>query len=421
MQTRERILEILAKGPPSAETLSDTSVTSENPNDRKRIGRIRAEVVRWREKAQTAGKGRLIPARPRGAQGSGLKIPVMYLQGSGPERAKQAGAMTKSIFSILLAEFFRQIAPDMMARIMVEGMLMPLAQKLPQDMRQELQKLAKVSDLPLRHAIAFSVMGDFHLGMGCATVVVSAPLTNPNQIIFGRNLDFIGFGLSDVGALLSVHCPDEGSDEIPYASLGWVGLWGVHTGWNAAGLCLGNMQAYNYKDDVPRGPTALLSGRVPTSWAYTTLLRQSRTVAEALDLIAEIKPLAPTNLMLADATGDAALVEWDSNRYRVRRSEKGKLFSTNFFIHPDMMGDSYECWRTGALRHYFRRRTAPIDAETMRVILNDIHQGELTLHSVVFEPAAGKIHFTTDEPPSSSGEWFKIPWNVWENSEILTN
>jgi len=324
-----------------------------------------------------------------------------------------------------LDEFLRQAAPGASARWGMRAFLSLLARRMPSDLRDEIRAMAHVAGVSASGALTLTVMGDFHAALGCSTIVIEPPLVASGRLLFGRNLDFVGYGLSDVAALLLVHHPADNSGEIPHASLGWAGLWGIHTGWNAAGLCLGNMQVYNPGVDSPSGTLHMLSGRTPTSWAYARLLRHCGTVREALDKLASIAPLSPTNVMLADASGDAALVEWDLRRHRVRRPEQGKLFATNYFLHPEMRGEEVECWRLLLLERVFAdldrrsRSTAedtPLEAQDLVALLDAVNQGDLTLHSVVFEPAGRRVHLAAAAaPPSTGGQWDTLPWAVWDS------
>lgn len=450
-----------------------------DPESEARLARIRAAVTdhfsRFRQTASAIGPasgsaaadsaspprpgpaagavGRLVPpgapvgpGQETGTGNATLSIPTLHLYGPPAERARQAGALLAPVLGDLLDEFLRRAAPSAPTRWGMDAFLALMTRRVPRDLQVEIRALARAAGVSTSRALALTLMGDFHAAMACSTIVVEPPLAAPESLVFGRNLDFIGYGLADVAAVLAVHHPAGGgedgpdgqnrrdgqngqggrdgrsglgeeSGEIPYASLGWAGLWGTHTGWNAAGLCLGNMQAYNPKPDSPTGPLHMLSGKTPTSWAYTRLLRSCRTVREALAALDAITPLSPTNLMLADATGESALVEWDIQRHRVRRAEGGRLFATNYYIHPEVRGEAVDCWRMNLLEQAFADLTpgAPgrVDAAAMSRLLDSVNQGDLTLHSIVFEPKARRIRLAASRAPSSEGPWETIPWNVW--------
>ncbi len=432
---------------------------SADPERLRRLSELRTQVRACLSQSAAWGPSRLIPAGERiGGDGDPLPVPALLLPGDPLERAEQAGALLSPFLAPLMSVFLREAVPSALRRWGLGAGLRLLIRRIPADLRREIRVLARAAGIAPSRALALSVMGDFHVTLGCSTLVVQPPLSAPETLLFGRNLDFLGYGLSDAAAILQVHRVPPGSGELSHASLGWAGLWGIHTGWNAAGLCLGNMQVYNPRPDSPRGPLQMLSGRCPTSWAYATLLRTCRTVREALERLDAIDPLSPTNLMMADFTGEAALVEWDIRRRHVRRPAGGHLFATNYFINPEMTDDPVDCWRAARLEETFSSLdsagpvparlhqssiqpvppsshpgphasrsvfnpfsspvgegslSVPVTVGAVRALLHQVNQGELTLHSVVFEPMARRIHVAAGHPPSSQGPWSVLPWDLW--------
>lgn len=379
-------------------------------NQRRRHEALRARIFRFLHTETEAGSARLERARP--ACGAAEGLPRVVLTGAPPERARAAGVLFRPVYSDILAAFFSEVFPPGPRRIAGKAALRAMVFRLPSDLRAEISALADAGGVGRGEALALTVSGDTHVTIACSTIAVGAPRSATGSLLVGRNLDFTGFGLSDVAAHLTVHRPAPGSSEIPHAALGWLGLWGIHTGWNAAGLCLGNMQAYNVKPASPRGPLELFSGRMPTSWAFTRMLRSCRTVAEAIDFARAHQPLSSTNLMLGDATGDAAVLEWGPLGLALRRMTDSVVFSTNFFLDSSMTDEVPGCWRLGVLRERLAPAQSPtIDVARVKSLLDEVNQGELTLHSVVFEPAARRLHIATGLPPSSRGPWMEFPWD----------
>jgi predicted choloylglycine hydrolase len=61
-------------------------------------------------------------------------------------------------------------------------------------------------------------------------------------------------------------------------------------------------------------------------------------VAEALEVLSKLQYVSANNYLLADRSGDMAVVETSADRVRVRRPSMGESFiiCTNHFVHPEM-------------------------------------------------------------------------------------
>ena len=127
-------------------------------------------------------------------------------------------------------------------------------------------------------------------------------------------------------------------------------LFGRDDGMNAHGLCV-TMSA-----GAPLAPFEPGGGMF---WALVrTVLDRCATVVEALEVIADFPLSFNLNLLAADATGDAALVEMASSRQAVRRIQSGEPFlaATNHFSLPEM-----RTWDLGRRRHSVQRLRALVD------------------------------------------------------------
>lgn len=458
LPSRRAFGEMIARGEVTRESLpaGSSSANGVKPSDLEAIRQIRSTIHAALEPARRRGRALRVsvlpkaspelplPAdwKPEGEQtprlaGSDVaanvisELAVLHLRGSGEERARQAGEFMRPFLGVLLGQFLRSAIPSGLLRLCVRAGLHPLWLRMPLALRRELLALSRRAGVPAPLALAPMLAGDLHVLLGCSTVVAVPPASAPEALLFGRNLDFDDFGLADSATLLTVHHPPAGSGELPYAGLGWAGVWGTFTGWNAAGLCLANMQAYNPPVNSPSGIGALFAGATPTSWAYTLLLRECRDVEQALRRVGELRPISATNLMMADKSGRAALVEWDGNGHRVREPENGFLYATNFFLHPEMAGETVACHRLEEIERQRRlweqqgggcadgpgSGAPPLPAEWVRRLLGRIHQDEFTLHTVLFRPREGRVEVAVGPPPSALQPWQVFPWDVWESSE----
>lgn len=151
-------------------------------------------------------------------------------------------------------------------------------------------------------------------------------------------------------------------------------------------------------------------------WAVIrTLLDRCRSVEEALDVLQGIPISFNLNLLLADKTGQAALVEVYCSHRAVRRigpeSALQVLVSTNHYSHPEMLPyDVGRMWqsvaRQRALEQAFSGR--PVGKEDIRQVLSSpvpagvcchyYEDGLGTLWSVIYDVFAGEAEIALGSP-----------------------
>ena len=365
-------------------------------------------------------------------------IPTIHVWGNRAERASSVGKFGRPIVSSMYHLLFKKAVTEILTwqepqkltsriLLMASRHFYQIASRLliwprlPEDLRQEISIYAKNAGASRQFAMFALLLGEFDMFLtyrGCSTMAATAPLTRDGQLVMGRNLDFDSFGLADVLHILQVNHPSE-PDEIPSAWLSWLGFWGTFTGWNRAGLALGCMVVNNAKnDDIPN--LKARSCFTPMAWAYTKILRKCRTVEEGIGLLRTMTPLGPNNIMLADSTGHAVVVEWSTNRMQVRQIENGFLVATNGFRSREMFEVEDTCDRyENAEAFLTAQHNDGIDGMAMRKALDLVNQGELTLHSAIFEPNRRKVHIAINPPPSTRGIWHELPWDVWENHDLI--
>lgn len=151
------------------------------------------------------------------------------------------------------------------------------------------------------------------------------------------------------------------------------------------------------------------------AWGYNRILRGASSVSAALSLLRKMTPMAPNNIILADSKGQAVVVEWAPNRMACRTMQNGILIATNGFRNEGMFDIPDDCYRyantVSSIRFFQKERYT---ANSMRSQLHAVNQGELTLHSAIFEPINGKVHIAINPPPSTRGTWHTIDWDIWK-------
>ena len=133
--------------------------------------------------------------------------------------------------------------------------------------------------------------------VGCTSFVIGPELTAGGHTLVGRNFDFEGPQVLDDHKALFLMLED---GHIPYASVSWPGFVGSVSGMNIEGLAV---VIHGARAGQPR-----TTGE-PVVQTVRDLLRGARTTPEALAALSDRDPMVPHMLLIADAAGDAAVVE----------------------------------------------------------------------------------------------------------------
>ena len=129
------------------------------------------------------------------------------------------------------------------------------------------------------------------------------------------------------------------------------------------------------------------------TYIWQEILDRAATVQEALDILNEyeLPELAEASIMLADASGEAAIVGVKNNQIAVQMISENHLIQTNFNIwHPELSEDPV-CKRYLGAQQVVES-SAPVTPETMRKILEQTHQDSLTVYSNIYDLKKGIIY-----------------------------
>jgi hypothetical protein len=133
--------------------------------------------------------------------------------------------------------------------------------------------------------------------VGCSSFVVGGELGAEGHTLVGRNFDFEGPQiLDDRKAVFLVHEPGR----IPYASVSWPGFVGTATGMNAEGVAI-VIHGARAGEARPRGE--------PVAQTVRDLLGRAGSTRAAVALLGGRDPMVPHMLLIADGTGEAAVIE----------------------------------------------------------------------------------------------------------------
>ncbi|MFZ6030241.1 MAG: C45 family autoproteolytic acyltransferase/hydrolase [Chloroflexota bacterium] len=196
-------------------------------------------------------------------------------------------------------------------------------------------------------------------------------------------------------------------------------LFGRDDGINEHGLCV------TMSSGAPMAPTE--PGGC-TFWAVIrTVLERCQNVDEAIELIQSIPISFNLNLMLADRSGQAALMEIASSHRGIRRigpaTPEKTLFATNHFSLPEMMPyDLGRMWvsvvRAQAIQRRLEAANGQIAPDTLRSLLSDRipaglcahHYSEWfgTLWSQIFDVTAGTVDVCFGAPTHNAWHTFDL-------------
>jgi len=316
------------------------------------------------------------PAAPR-------SVAVVDLAGAPAEIGRACGVRLRERIRLLEERYVGGLFRDEAGRQRALQAALPFLDQLRPHHRVELLAMAESVGLPVERVLLANCFLDLLPAIGCATVTLPADAAPDGVARFGRNLDFPGHA---VAADQSVLVVVRGTGRNSFAAVTWPGLIGVLSGMNEHGLTLANMEVARELRPAQAMPYALL---------YRTILEECATVAEAVALLERSPRQTANNLMLMDASGDRALVEILPASITVRPGRDGAaLLATNHQRGGDDPGVG-RCRRYDCMGDDCAAAWGSIDVAGLRRILTRVGQGDLTLQSMIFEPATGVLHLAT--------------------------
>jgi len=159
--------------------------------------------------------------------------------------------------------------------------------------------------------------GAFAFDIGCSNLAIK----RDGKVFVGRNHDM--FTVLKKTTETALYRPDQGYSFVGQGDA----LIGKEDGVNEHGLAVG--MNFVYPKSIKPGLNFLIIVRL--------LLETCKTTNEAITLLKTLPCMTSHNILLADASGEMAVVEMCSERTRVRYPEGDFITSTNHFNHPDMV------------------------------------------------------------------------------------
>jgi len=341
-------------------------------------------------KAGTAGKGRL-----EFVEG----VPVLHLRGSPEEMGRQHGVLLARQFATLREAYLERFFPGQVERNGALVFGLSLVGSMPPAYVAELKALGEASGVGRTGAVFANTFTDTCRALFCSVAIVSGGASRDGRLLFARNLDFPSLDILHKATVLAVvHHSEKGRRS--FVSVGWPGAVGVVTGMNDAGLCLATLVSVSQKG-VKLG--------MPYAMMLRQILEQCSTPQEALKLVERTPRTSANNLAIAAPGAEPLVIEYTPEKVGARGAADGVLLATNHFRTPALApGPVAACARFETLERLTARDHGRIDVASLEKMLGAVHQNDMTLQSMVFEPAARRLHLAFGTLPASSGKFVSI-------------
>jgi hypothetical protein len=265
-----------------------------------------------------------------------------------------------------------------------------LEPNFPKDHLRELDAAAKAVGAPRDLLVFGNSLPDLMKIGGCSGVVVAPPHTATGGPLFGRNLDWPPFEDLPERALVIVN---RTTGKRPFAVVTYPGMFGVSSGMNDAGLALATFEVRVSADKAAFNPEG-----VPYTFYLRRVLEECATVAEAETLIRSLKRTTTHAVTLCDKDGGVVL-EITPKTVHVRKAEEGLTVCTNHF-RTDGLAVLTSCPRYDALAGL--RGKDKVTVADVAKKLDAANQGAATIQTMVFEPAALRLHLAVGRGPTSA-------------------
>lgn len=324
-------------------------------------------------------------------------VPVLSLCGDPDELGRQQAVLVGGAVRRFI-EFPRQFARSIGLDHQVETMLdrgNALWRKAPEDYRRELQRFAQEAKIDERLLIGANTLMDvYRAGWGCSSLTVSGARSTSGEPTMARNLDFPSLGLLHRHSIVIVYRP---TGKRAFAAVSFAGLIGVLSGMNESGLAVAVHNVYRSAD----GASLFSADGEPYTLLFRRILEQCDTVSQAETMLRGSPRSTMLNLAVCDPKS-AAVFELTPKTVARREFDRGLLPCTNHFRTKEL-SVGVRCQRYETL--LTADRIEKLDIATLRDYLHRVHQGFLTIQSMVFEPVGLRLHVALSEPPVSDGPY----------------
>ena len=298
-----------------------------------------------------------------------------------------------TVKSRLLARFLARRATTIGGRLLAQ---------FPDAPRQELDGMA-AAGLDRRRLVLGNTLYDLKnitlpQILGCSSLVVPPARSHTGGPLFARNVDIFGGGYLHEYSLVTVRPRTAGA--LAYATVGFPGLLGCFSGMNEAGLALASHEVFG----LPGGRRYNPRG-VPFTLAYRRVLEECTRTAEVADFLRGTERTTSTILVLCDPDGGRVL-EVTPDHVVGTATDGDAITCTNHYRSPELARRRPpKKFRTSERLATLAERAAGshrFQFADLTAALHAVHQGPLTVQTMVFEPAARAVHVGFGPPPTTA-------------------
>lgn len=334
---------------------------------------------------------------PEGRHGRGElryfeNVPVLVVRGSHAEMGEQIGVLAlkpaAKVMELVNGFADRQIPNNM--RPIADFAMQALYGNFPAEYREELEAMAKAAGVDKKTLVMANTIIDLQELVGCSSLLVSATRSTTKGPLYGRNMDLPYVeGLAEL-SLLIIYKPDAGH---AFAMPNLPGFLMLASGLNDSGLALGSQSVGIPLDGSPRfSPTGIAS-----AVAGRRLMEKCEDVAAAGKWLAENRLARSVSIAACDPK-QQAVFEVTTQRQFTRKEDDGLCCATNHFRTPELAQET-ECWRYSRLDA--ARKLERVSVKEVADSMKAVNQGNMTVHTMIFEPAALRLHLVMGPGPAT--------------------
>ena len=332
-------------------------------------------------------------------------LPVLTVAGTPEEIGRQKALLTADVVKTI-ADYPRRLLERSSRRERLpeyKKMSKALANQLPADHRAELRAFAELSGVDREMGLLGNTLADIYRNISCSSLIVEPEKSATGGPLFGRNLDFYTLRLLDKYSLVTVHRP---TGKHAFVSIGFPGLFGCLSGMNDAGLALAVHEVFLSHDGAP----IFNPKGVPYAFCFRRMLEECTTVEEAERLLRASERTTILSLALCDRQ-HCIVLELTPKSVVARDASLGILACTNHF-RTDELAIFRWCPRYRKLIQ--SRKADQLDVADVAEKMDEVNMGRMTVQTMIFEPAALKLHLAIGACPSSA-----LPLKLLELGPLL--
>jgi predicted choloylglycine hydrolase len=329
-------------------------------------------------------------------------LPVLTVEGTPVEMGEAVGKLALAPGKRAMEyphELLRHIGADRLWDVAVtlgKGMYRT---QFPANAKDELESMSKAAGVGMESIIAANTMFDLKGAIACSAILVEPGKSQTGGPLLARNLDYPSLGYIHNHTLVTVYKP---KDKHAFVTIGFPGLYGCLSGMNDAGLALAVLEVIQVKP----GERSFNAEGVPYAINYRQLLEECTTIDEAFKALSTKKRVCLNNLVVADKNG-VAVFEISPDKVVKRTATNGLGICTNHFCDVAMKVEdpenvAYTLDRFNTLQR-LRKMDGKLGLEDLHKQLDEANLGELTLQTMIFEPATLKLHLAVGQIPASGG------------------